>query len=427
MKRTITATFNITTPMFLGSADPVQADTLFRVGSFRGVLRWWWRALNYPQFYVDALENQQAALKELGIAETRLFGSSDDGQGAVLMRLVDAQSLDLVEAPGRLMNGGHVVGPGACYLAGQGLIVAFGDEKGTLKRSCITPDQSVTIAMLVKEKESATASEVDSLIRAVKALGLLGGVGSHLRRGWGSVSLTNLEVEGFEDGIIAAPFEAPTNPEAYKAAIAEIFSAIPYANAERLPPFTAFGPKSRIDILCRPSGNPLSVLDNVGKAMQRYRSWGHNGMVDGVASEENFKDDHDWLRGREPGSPPLPANFVPRRTVFGLPHNYGQEASVEPAGELDRRASPLLLHVHKLRGDQDRYIAVSTILPAKFLPDHGGDVDRVTTSGVLNAGDHPANIDWDVLNTFIDGNGPLTPPPGTLLTPYFPNRDRVLP
>lgn len=41
---TITATFEIVTPMFLGDAD--QKATSIRPTAIKGALRFWWRALN---------------------------------------------------------------------------------------------------------------------------------------------------------------------------------------------------------------------------------------------------------------------------------------------------------------------------------------------------------------------------------------------
>ncbi|MEO5347539.1 MAG: type III-B CRISPR module RAMP protein Cmr1 [Magnetococcus sp. YQC-9] len=404
-RRTITATFTITTPMFLGGVDQ-NAEPLLRVASLRGMLRWWWRALHYPQFYVAAYKSdparaQAAALDSLRQAEIRLFGSNDQGQGAVHMRLQTVAPLRIIKvAPQqKLMNGRAVVGSGACYLAGQGLMVAIGNDAGTLLRSCIDPNQTFTLNLMVKP--DLLPADIEGLLRAIKALGLLGGIGSRARRGWGSVSLTSLTAEGF-DGMDPS-FTAPNNDRTYKQAILDLLEPVPVAASEPLPPFSTLGPNSRIDILCQ-ARSPLSALDTVGEAMQRYRCWGYHQMVNGVPSERNFPDDHDWYRPRPPGMPPLP-----------------KDSGVRPSGTVDRRASPLLLHIHSLANGQ--HIAAATILPAKFLPDCNGKRDCVETFEVSNAGKKAGQIDWGILDTFIDGSGPLSAP----TKPYFPDKFGVLP
>ncbi|MGH8628475.1 MAG: hypothetical protein ACREYC_25495, partial [Gammaproteobacteria bacterium] len=86
------------------------------------------------------------------------------------------------------------------------------------------------------------------------------------------------------------------------------------------PPFSAFSGLSRVCLLLH-GNDPLFVLDQYGKQMQRYRSWGfsRNGqpIVNNRPSEKNFHDDHEWYYNRPPH-----ANFHPRRVIFGLPHNY---------------------------------------------------------------------------------------------------------
>ncbi len=56
--------------------------------------------------------------------------------------------------------------------------------------------------------------------------------------------------------------------------------------------------------------------------------------------------------------------------IFGLPHNYSGALGVL-SQTADRRASPLLVHIHKLTSQN--YIAVLSIIRANFLPEN----DRV--------------------------------------------------
>ena len=64
----------------------------------------------------------------------------------------------------------------------------------------------------------------------------------------------------------------------------------------------------------------------------------------------------------------------PRRIAFGLPHNYGKrpEEQVGPFDrQLDRRASPLFIHIHECG---DTPTAVLSFLPARFLPVDRSDI-----------------------------------------------------
>lgn len=66
----------VVTPMFLAGADTSQAE--LRVPSLRGALRFWWRA----QF-------GHLPVKELHIKEAELFGSSQQGQSRVRIKITD--------------------------------------------------------------------------------------------------------------------------------------------------------------------------------------------------------------------------------------------------------------------------------------------------------------------------------------------------
>lgn len=89
---------------------------------------------------------------------------------------------------------------------------------------------------------------------------------------------------------------------------------------------------------------------------------------------------------------PSSPDFHPRRAVFGLPHNYGKHKAVGPASH-DRRASPLLFHVHETGS---RYVGVAVLLRSRFLPN--GERIRAGRASV------PARPDWNVLTDFLDAN-----------------------
>ena len=47
----IDVTYKVVTPMFCGGADIEKAE--LRIASFKGVLRYWWRALAWVQYKGD--------------------------------------------------------------------------------------------------------------------------------------------------------------------------------------------------------------------------------------------------------------------------------------------------------------------------------------------------------------------------------------
>ena len=143
----IEVTYRVVTPLFCSGADSDCAE--LRLSSFKGVLRFWWRALAWSRCGAD--------LETIRCQEDALFGSAGGGQSRVSMRLAPDYFSALQQRdsrarqsrpgsstdPSRLSKGdvlkvpGHgVVGDGARYL-GYGVMKAFGSQKGEVTRSCL--------------------------------------------------------------------------------------------------------------------------------------------------------------------------------------------------------------------------------------------------------------------------------------------------
>jgi CRISPR-associated protein Cmr1 len=389
----VTATFEVVTPLFLGGADPASTAEL-RAPSIKGMLRFWWRALAWSRHGGDV-----DAVKE---EESRLFGSAgaesgeaqgSAGQASFILRVHSINGSKRLSKGDVLKQEDRPVGSGMRYL-GYGL---FGEKQGQLERPCLFDHGSAAPFQFLVDLVSRRPFD-SSILNALKVMGLLGGLGSRVRRGYGSLSLVSLAGDG-------EAWKPPAGSDDY---IRQLRAAI---GAETLkpeePPYTAFSTDSRIVIASREERDPLSVLNDVGKQMQRYRSWGHKGRVDGEPSERNFGDDHDWFKE-------FPRAGHPRRVVFGLPHNYSRSFGITSEHH-DRRGSPLSVHIHKLQNN--RYIGVISILRARFLPDGEKLKVRNGSRGTLCT----PQIDWKVLDGFIDGVSKNT------RQPYFPNRRQVLP
>lgn len=406
---TLTATYRIVTPMFIGDAS--QKATGISPASVKGALRFWWRAINWGRIRSEAgVGSDEEGLKRLHAEEGRLFGvaASDHGGGQGCFRMIvqaisystkeqgsvhsGFQPTNTAMRNGRRNIDENHMAP-ARYLA-YGLMVAFTSrdretreikkKAGQLERGCLDEGQNFTVKLLFRNQVD------DTVLTAVKALGLLGGLGSRVRHGMGSISLESLNLNGKDI------WSAPTSNSGYEIAIRKLFSSSP-SSLTTEPPFSAFWKNSRIDLLLS-KDDCYKVLDKYGEALLRYRSWGKRGVVLGAGSEKRFDNDHSWYKNaRDPVTKKtwrdLHPAFHPERVEFGLPHNYGDQAWKKVNGEThNRRSSPLFFHVHQVG---DTFIGVSIYLPAQFLP----------VEESINAGGTPvlANIKWSVITNFLDG------------------------
>jgi CRISPR-associated protein Cmr1 len=360
----IEASFDITTPMFIGDANQQPTGITFQ--SIKGALRFWWRALNWPRLLADK-KSIVKALKDLHQEEALLFGApanenkpSETGGQGLFLAIVTQK----IEKTG-LFEGAN---NSQKYLLGIGL------SDKNIKRKAILKGR---FDFKLFFKRNATKEQINSVCDAIYAFGLLGGLGTRARHGIGSVSLKRLEIHKPEKREYTIPKEKT-----------EYLNSIQFLTTQYIrlcdissfgAPLTAFSTDTRIDVsLEDPCGQNLLSL--VGDKQLLYRSYGYKGkqstthkiyLSNGnrVGSKKPFADDHDLFvegRGR--------AKTAPKRAVFGLPHNYfysSTRKSIEinflHNNEQRRRSSPLLLHIHHLG---DLYIAVHCFMPGLFLPNN---------------------------------------------------------
>ncbi len=339
----IEATYRVVTPLFCAGADPNRPE--LRLPSFKGVLRFWWRALAWSKYHGN--------LKEIQVQEDRLFGSAGGGQSRVSLRLKSMNQPQPVPA-GKVLtisqNSKRKVGEGARYL-GYGVMGAFGDKAGRLERACLSAPFDFTVQIRGRNLDK---TQLDDLTLALVALGTLGGMGSKSRKGYGSLSICSLDING----------NKPVGR--LPRSMGEMITMVQWSSHFKLsgfPKYTALSNKARIVLVSSDKKDPLALLDLIGRELMRYRSWGFKGKVLGNPAERNFKHDHDLMKRK-----PAHRKDHPQRIAFGLPHNYGpgQAQMVEPHDrQLDRRASPLFIHIHACTDDP---VAVLSFLPAMFLP-----------------------------------------------------------
>ena len=373
------ARFRIVTPLFMSGFERSQAE--LREASIKGVLRFWWRALALGRL---------KSVEEVKKRENQIFGSSETGQSNIQLMLSLPERIETIEM-GRILeydNNGGVAGPGARYL-GYGVIEAFGSAKkrtkaGEVIRPCIKAPVDGVLRILFKRGTSE--EDIKMVEVALIAMGLLGGIGSRSRKGYGSFNL--LELRRNDETL----FSAPLDIQELKAKIMNLFKEYEIIAYNGRPEYTSYSTETRIDII-ETGKDPLRLLNSVGEAMQMYRSWGKDNRVNGKDAEKNFKDDHDLARqaiGQR-------VYRHPRRVVFGLPHNYffssdREKVDVSPERQ-ERRASPLFIHIQGMKNGQ--FAAVTTIMPADFLPRN----ERI----VVGESTVPTSVDFRVLDEFLDG------------------------
>ena len=283
--RKITATFRIVTPMFIAGADQQCAE--LRAPSFKGALRWWYRALYWDSFLQEQQNElgqektksarEKMALQCLSQEESEIFGDAGEaGQSKVLIR-VKNRSIETISGDGLLARD-----VSRKYL-GFGLF-AMRDIKGRLAVRMNHFD----VEFLVKK--SVSAKQVERLEQSIKVIGLLGGLGARSRNGFGSIALERLDEKDLSG-----------SRDDYKNKIQNLLSRV----RNDSPPFTALSQSTRF-ILGPNAGSSDDAHSTLGRLYKNFRA----------------AYPHD-----------------DRKRSFGLPL-YGDDT---------RRASPLLFHIHPVR------------------------------------------------------------------------------
>lgn len=373
---TFTALYRITTPMFLGGEGQQVDQNQFRNASFKGALRFWWRALNWGRLLKAAGGETTQALKDLHDEEGRLFGLASDGRDS-RQSLVQISSELASETSAEKVQLSQVG-----YLLGQGL---HHFRNGVLRDHMAAGKVEVRLRF----KPQASEQDCHSVRQAMIALGVFGALGSRARKGLGSLAIESISGPGETE----ARF---TTREAIRNFIGSIdFSAPPDA------PLSAFNANSRIDISAT-GRTGLSALLAINREMQLYRSYGQKGKVNGETARRNFVADHDNVLAATQGQP---LADLPARAVFGLPHNYffsstKDKLDINPENE-GRRASPLFIHIHAL--DDNEFVAIQTLLAGEFLP-QGMAIDVKPNVKAKRAQQlKNFSVDFQVIERYLDG------------------------
>jgi CRISPR-associated protein Cmr1 len=280
----IEATYRIVTPMFCSGADQTRAE--LRLPSFKGVLRFWWRALSY---------GRQGSLGSLRTEEDRLFGSTRTGQAQVLLNL-----LSPVPTAADMADQKHFPQNSPQGYVGYGLT----DAKERPSRQFIRPGVEFTVRVAGRSMADDDWASVET---ALVAAGMFGGMGGRSRKGWGSLTLHALNTND------RAVWAAPRTRDALGQWHKEFLKGM--ALQSGTPPISAFSSASRVVV---------------------------------GPEHRTAQDAHRWLedkyRTAVRSAHPEPAREKPEREQFGLPRPKAGKNTAQ------RRASPVFLHVHQEEG-----------------------------------------------------------------------------
>lgn len=409
--RQIRVHLRVVTPLFMGGADRQSSE--WRVPTIKGLLRWWYRASHPPQ--------PGETFEQLRQREARIFGGvggvgsqqgwgqergrrpareeeQAEGQGLFLLRSSDtlsplpAERLKMFGEPGSPLGylGYGLAGAGGARSAG-GTRRGNGQQGGV--RSALQGEADLTFVF----RPGCKAEDIQAVLGSLWLLCHLGGMGSRSRRGLGSVNWVNAEPllpngsPAPEDG--GAPLSPGTSigartpadgagssigwpippfpPQAdsvdtlindIRSVIARLIQQLPPAGMD----YTAFCHGAAI-MVGAPHQSWQEALEAVGGCLQQHRTFRRQ--------HPNYRDDHDLVHAFSHSGV---ITHAPRRTVFGLPHNYffthdNAKVFVDasepwPISKINRRASPLLIHIEQLAGASPQFVPVVSFFPARFLP-----------------------------------------------------------
>lgn len=382
------ATYRVTTPLFLGGADP-NANAELRPSTLKGLLRFWFRALALPQI---------KKWTEVQNLENDIFGSTKK-QSSFLLTIHQQEGLSVTNSGDNWRDR-----YGLLYL-GRGVVqekrIPQKRHTEIQVRPYFEPGGSFTIRL--QTKRDAPKDTAFFLPLTLQALGLFGAAGARARKGFGSLSLESLICDGEE------VWEKPATVEDLKNRQKMLLQKIKLGETSvSLPEYTAFSSQSRIWI-ARTATDAFELLNDLGYEILRYRSYGRKDrgkhiLPDRSDAEQNFADDHDLMLDFCGGKQ---IKTHPHRVVFGLPHNYffistKNNVNISPTNkDYNRRASPLFIHIHAL--NTNNYAAILTLLPAIFLP--SGEKIKISASRqkrIFNAVDVDCNVDYRYITDFMN-------------------------
>lgn len=329
----ITFEIETITPMFLAGADQSKAE--LRVASIKGLLRFWWRALQ-----------AETDLAELRKKESHIFGSSDETTGggcSFAIRINNAENLKPIT---RGFPGIDKIHTETFWSNKQNKQItinileylAYGPFDPRNRRIRPYFDTKSKFNLIFHFRDNG---HIDDVLKAMYVFSLFGGLGARCRNGFGSFSISKQEGDISSFGEIISPANKyPINR------LRELIS-----NNSPVQPYSSFSQGTKIFCAKQPMNTWHESLADVGKIYRGIRV-GVNKLNNAVFEQKHHFDKRQYL-----GAPldPYQENF----------HSF-----------LDRHAKPYFI---KMAIEGSKYRSYILYLPSQYC--EGFDKGR---HGVIN-------------------------------------------
>jgi CRISPR-associated protein Cmr1 len=343
MKR-LRVTLETVTPLFLGGADPQRGSPELRAASFRGVLRFWWRAL-----WGGIHPNQP--LTKLSKHESQVFGDTEQASSIIIRLSNPPQNTESWQFRQK---------PGVDYL-----FFSLQGRRNEPDRRGFSPGQQFKLTLQTRlglDKDQ----EDKAFLQACAAFWLMvtfGSLGARSRRGAGNLRV--VDVEGWPQELPSLKTTA-NSAEGFvletQSKLKKLYEVLHKAfnwplpeNGKPQPPFDVLHPRyGQIFVYEKTWKTWQAALDQLGENYKKYRN-----------KSPDRKQVGDVIRGRS--EKPETVN----RAAFGFPivyyyRGYGFGGMLE-GEDGQRRASPLIFHVTRLKNGE--YLLSFVFFDAPLLPD----------------------------------------------------------
>ena len=299
----VTFTLQTITPLFLAGANPENAE--LRAPTFRGLMRYWYRALLGGIYGTD-----KKGLSNIIEQESSIFGTTDRGSAVTVRVSMNQVRVLIFNRTGTREKD---------YLLWS--MERFAEKP---KRRYFPQHTKFYLTLFIRDSNDANLKQA---IAAIWLLTHLGGIGSRSRRCAGSITVQAVEGNKTELLFSEQPTIAALRTHLQKGieATRNIYTPIINTSAIKLASFDVLAQATcRVWILHdngKPWYTPDEVMNVIGTKLQEYRR------------------------------KLLP---IQKRKIFGLPLKGASS---------QRLASPLLLRVTKLQGEQ--YVGVAVLFKTK--------------------------------------------------------------
>jgi CRISPR-associated protein Cmr1 len=327
------------TPLFLGGADARGAPEL-RPASFKGALRFWWRALwggVHPKRFDKLAEKEE-----------QVFGSTNRAS-AVILRLAS-------ETPhAESWTFGNMSGVDYLFFSLQG-------RRKEPDRQGFTAGQRFRLTLQIRPGADQAEQAYRQSCAALWLLVHLGGMGARSRRGAGNLRVVRID-DGWPDEFPPLPVHtrsAENFSREISGGLGRLYDALnwpkPSNHLAALPEYDLLHPQSGpIYVLDKEWSSWQAALDEIGTAYRTFRS----------RRRPDYDSVKEVVAGRKSKMPPV------ERAAFGLPivfyyRSLGDQRGTLEGEEASRRASPLFFHVSCLANG--KYVVSFVHFQAQLLP-----------------------------------------------------------